>query len=156
MMLTQFLVSFIATSAFAVLFYAPRRCCLFCGMVGSLAWISYRAVSMISGSEALGCFVAALMLALLARFASILLETPTIVFLIPGILPLVPGAGIYYTAFHLFYGEGEKAFSQGLETLAVSGAISLGMLLAFFFPQALFDHFYQFKRKVKGEGTGTY
>ena len=50
-------------------------------------------------------------------------------FLIVGILPLVPGAGIYYTMEYCVSGN-QIAFGQSLvHTLAVAGALALGIVL---------------------------
>ena len=52
------------------------------------------------------------------------------IFLLPGIFPLVPGAGIYYTAYYLFAGRAGAFFaSKGGETFKVALALALGIAL---------------------------
>ena len=43
-------------------------------------------------------------------------KAPVTIFLLPGIFPLVPGAGIYYTAYYFLQGEQELFASKGGET----------------------------------------
>ena len=51
------------------------------------------------------------------------------IFLLPGIFPLVPGAGIYYTAYYFLQGEQELFASKGGETFKVALALALGIAL---------------------------
>ncbi len=77
----------------------------------------------------MGCFLAACMVGLLAGiFSRVYKETAT-VFTIPGIIPLVPGAGMYYTTLYLINGQLEKAATTGTQTLLMAGSISVGLLV---------------------------
>ena len=51
------------------------------------------------------------------------------IFLLPGIFPLVPGAGIYYTAYYFLRGEQALFASKGVETFKVALALALGIAL---------------------------
>ena len=59
-------------------------------------------------------------------------------FLIAGLFPLVPGAGIYYTSYNLFLGNFSFGTIRGEETFKVAGVIALGILFAISLPSALF------------------
>ena len=50
-------------------------------------------------------------------------------FVIPGIIPLVPGLGMYNTMLYLVQSNFELAISKGANVLFVGGAISLGILV---------------------------
>ncbi|OOB77996.1 MAG: hypothetical protein BEN18_09055 [Epulopiscium sp. Nuni2H_MBin001] len=63
---------------------------------------------------------------------------PITVFLIAGIFPLVPGAGIYFTAYYFIVNDNVQAFVKGLETFKIAMAISLGIVFVFALPQSLF------------------
>ena len=54
------------------------------------------------------------------------LKTPTTVFMIPSLLPLVPGSRLYYTMFYLFSGE-QALF---LENMLVAVKICTGIAMA--------------------------
>jgi len=136
--IVEFVVAVVATAAFAVLFSAPPRHYPLCGLVGGLGWIVYSLMMHSGAPLALATVCAALMLTVVARLASVALRTPVTVFLLAGIFPLVPGAGIYYTAYHLFAGEGAMASAKGTETFIIAGAISLGILFGSALPQGMF------------------
>ena len=59
-------------------------------------------------------------------------------FLIAGIFPLVPGAGIYWTAYYVVTDQLAKASARGFLTLKIAVAIVLGILFVFEFPQKWF------------------
>ena len=61
-------------------------------------------------------------------------KTPVTVFLICGIFPLVPGAGIYYTAYYFIMGDNAMALSKGIETIKIAVAIALAIVFVFSMP----------------------
>ena len=60
-----------------------------------------------------------------------------VVILIGSILPLVPGGPIYYTMLGVVQGDLAKAQSYGVETLAVSGTITVGIFLVSMFTRII-------------------
>lgn len=56
-------------------------------------------------------------------------KSPATVFLIIGIIPLVPGGGIYYTMEALINGDMSLFVQHGLETATSAGAIAVGCSL---------------------------
>lgn len=59
-------------------------------------------------------------------------------FLICGILPLVPGAGIYWTCYYLVTGQLDEASTRGFSALKAAVAIVLGIVFVFEIPQRFF------------------
>ena len=62
-------------------------------------------------------------------------------FLIAGIFPLVPGAGIYWTVYYLVTGEAALACSSGATALKAAFAIVLAIAAAFELPRGAFRCF---------------
>lgn len=94
------------------------------------------------GSAILGCFVAASLVGLFADVFSRVRKEPATVFIIPGIIPLVPGAGMFYTTQYLINGEFTQAAEKGTETLLMAGSISVGLMMmgAFFGMYSVIRH----------------
>lgn len=74
-----------------------------------------------------GAFLGALLAELFAYIFARLLKAPETIFLICGIIPLVPGAGIYRAVYYLISGD-PLASSALNSTLMVAGAIALGLI----------------------------
>lgn len=128
----------VGTVAFALLFQVPRGYYLPCGVIGGAGWLCYRLLAFLGASAALATFPATVAVVFLARWTAVRLRCPVTVFLIPGIFPLVPGAGIYWTAYYLVSNDTARAATQGGVTLKSAVAIVLGILLVFELPQGLF------------------
>lgn len=139
MILIQFAVCMIATLCFAILFAAPRSELPFCGAIGAFGWVCYLACPALHISPTLANLFATFALALGARLIATLRKNPVTVYLIAGIFPLVPGAGIYYTSYYFIMNETSGYVSYGIQTVKVAGAIVLGIVAGFAPPQSWFD-----------------
>ena len=131
-------VAFLATITFAIIFHTPRREWLFCGITGGLGWLVYLICMSANMGAVASSFFATLALAWISRIFAFCRKTPVTVFLISGIFPLVPGAGIYYTGYNVFMSDNAQALAKGMETIKIAVAIALGIgivlsLPAFFF-----------------------
>ncbi len=136
-------VAFVSTIAFAIIFHTPRREWLYAGLTGGAGWLLYLIASGMGGGVVFASFFATLALAWLSRVFSFSRMAPVTVFLICGIFPLVPGAGIYYTGYYFFMGSNAQALDKGLETIKIAVAIALGIGIVLSMPQ----FFFTFKRK---------
>ena len=134
----QFIVAFFATLGFAILFSAPRNQLFFCGFTGALGWIVYYIFVHKEFSVVFASFVATLVLTIVSRILAVTRRTPVTVYLLTGIFPLVPGAGLFYTAYYLFNGDTAMSSAKGIETFEVAGAIVLGIIFGFAIPQKVF------------------
>lgn len=137
-MIIQVAVAFFATVSFALLFNVPKEQFLFAGITGSSGWFCYLMFFEFYPSKVLASFAAAVVLTAMSRGFAVHRKTPVTVFLICGIFPLVPGAGVYYTAYHFIMSENTSAISRGIETIKIAVAIALGIVLVFSLPYTLF------------------
>lgn len=134
----QTAVAFVSTVAFSIIFHTPRREWLCTGATGAVGWLVYLA-AMCLGAGAVGAsFFATVALTWVSRVFSFARKAPVTVFLICGIFPLVPGAGIYYTGYHFFMSDNSLAMSTGLETIKIAVAIALGIGIVLSLPRFLF------------------
>lgn len=139
----QTAVAFVSTIAFAIIFHTPRREWIFTGFTGGAGWLVYLVATDMGCGAVAASFLATIALTWLSRVFSFQRKAPVTVFLICGIFPLVPGAGIYYTGYNFFMGSNAQALDKGLETIKIAVAIALGIGIVLSLPQALFS----FKRK---------
>lgn len=138
MIILEFTVCMIATLSFAVLFCAPKSELFFCGLTGAIGWIVYLICVDFGLSATIANLIATLALTVIARTTAALRKNPVTVYLISGIFPLVPGAGIYYTSFYFIMNEMDQFSQSGMQTIKVAGAIVLGIIFGFSLPQSWF------------------
>ena len=140
-LLVQCAVSFAAVMAFAILFHAPRREWVPCGLTGMVGGVVYWLAVQGGISVVAASFCGTLGLALLSRVLAVVRRCPVTVFLTGGIFPLVPGAGIYYTVYAFITGDNAAAVFKGVETLKIAGVIALGIVLVLALPKGVFRVF---------------
>ena len=149
MIIIEAIVAMFATISFAILFNAPKKEVIHCGLTGALAWTIYYGMTQDGFNSVLASLVASLGLTILARAFAVIRKCPVTMYLLPGIFPLVPGAGIYYTAYYLFIGNNEMSGFKGLETLEIAGAIVFGIIFGFGIPQGWFHKLSPEKKEQK-------
>ena len=125
----QLVAAFVGTVGFSALFGAPRRYYLYCGLAGMAGWAVYLIVA--AGHSVVGAaFFAALTVAAISHVMARLCRCPVTVFLICGIIPLVPGGGIFWTAYYIVTEQLRMAAATGFVALKVTIAIAGGIILA--------------------------
>ena len=130
----QFLLAGAGTLSFAILFACPRRTLPYCGLVGAVGWLVYE-IAELFGMEAFAAsLLAVIPLTLLARILAMTLRAPVTVFLLTGIFPLVPGAGIYYSAYYFIQGDNALALANGISTFKIAVALAVGIALVLGIP----------------------
>jgi len=150
-MIIQVLVSFVATISFAVIFSVQRKEYFYCGLSGAISWFFYLLTYPEVGSVAVASFIATIVLTITSRIFAINRRVPVTIFLISGIFPLVPGAGIYYTAYYIFANQIDLAVNKGVETISIAIAIAFGIMLILAIPQKLF--YWRKKGKERGNNV---
>ena len=130
----QFFIAGVGTLCFAVLFACPRKSLFFCGLVGAVGWFVYELAVLYGADAAAASLIAVIPLSLAARICAVLLKTPVTVFLLTGIFPLVPGAGIYYTAYYFIQNENTLALAKGISTFKIAVALAIGISLVLCVP----------------------
>lgn len=153
-MIIQFIVSLFATLSFAELFGAPKKELFFCGLTGAIGWVVYVIGLNSNMGTVLANLTATFALTVFSRILSAIRRNPVTVYLIAGIFPLVPGAGIYYTSYYFimndmtqFSNYGMETIKYGMETIKVAGAIVLGIVFGFGLPQSWFNALQRIERK---------
>ena len=124
--LSQCLFSFLACVGFCIIFELrrPRFICIasFIGMIGWAVFILLPE----SGSNIARYLMATITVSVLSEIYARVEKAPATVFLLPGIIPLVPGSGLYYAMNYLINGDYPLFAQTLLETAAYAGSIAVG------------------------------
>lgn len=136
-MIIQVCAAMIGTIAFSLLFGVPKKFYPWCGIIGGAGWAVYVLASGYCSPSA-ASFLATVVVIFLSRAAAVRNRCPSTIFLISGILPLVPGAGIYWTVYYLVTEQLRQAVYTGYEAVKAAVAIVLGIVFVFGLPQGIF------------------
>ena len=127
--LQQLIICMIGCLGFAVIFNIHGPGMLVCAVGGCITWAVYLISVEFGCSDTLSNFIAALAAALYAEIMARIRKYPAISYLVVSIFPLLPGAGIYYTMSHLVSRDMASFSRVGMHTIAVAGAIAVGILM---------------------------
>lgn len=136
--LFETLMSFFACIAFAILYNAPKKELLYCGISGAIGWFFYAALSLYI-SPTMATLISAVLVTAFSRFASYHRQAPSTLYHIPGIMPLVPGTAVYNTMTAALGGMILETYSNILLGLKLAGAIGAGSILMLALPYSFFE-----------------
>lgn len=146
-MILQIFFAFAASLCFSVIFNVDKKEIILCGLTGAVGWLVYILCHLHFGVIT-STLISTICITILARILANTRRNPITVFLIPGIIPLVPGAGLYYTMYNIVISNNMEAALKGIETLKSAGAIAIGIILVLTLPRWLFfQRFYNKSNK---------
>ncbi len=120
---------FVGCCGFCILFNVHGRGLVLCIIGGAAAWMVY----LLCG--ALGCDVyaanlfAAVFAALYAEIMARVRKCPATPYLVIATIPMLPGAGVYYTMSLGLEGSMMASVAKGLQTIGIAGSLAVGILL---------------------------
>ena len=127
-MLIQVAAAFMAIAAFSVAMEVPKEYLPYCGCIGAAGWFVYLIVLQLMGMIAANFFGAAV-ITLIAHIFARIRKAPVTIFLIPGFLTMVPGAGLYRSVHYRILGDAEQGAAYLIQTMQIAGVIALGVFL---------------------------
>ncbi|MCQ2109983.1 MAG: threonine/serine exporter family protein [Bacteroidaceae bacterium] len=138
----QLICAFVGTFAFAAIYGIERREYAASGIVGTLGWLGfYISYFRFECSSAEATFVATLTIAAASRLFAVWRKRPSTIYIISGMLPLVPGAGIYWTTYYLMCQQFSDGLMAGFNSIKVCIAITLGIIIVSEIPIRFFKMF---------------
>ncbi len=121
---------FVAIFATGVKFNVPRRALVPTAFIAATGWLATEKILAWGLSRPEAFFTGAVVVALSAEVAARVLKTPTLVFSVPAILPLVPGSVAYRAMADTMTGDYDQAVQGAALTLLLTGGVASGLLLA--------------------------
>ena len=94
----HFFYSVIASAGFAIYINVPKRDVPASAVIGGLGWVLYKFLVIKTGDLVFPYFVATLLIGFLGNVCSYKYKKTSLVYILPGIIPLVPGYSMYYTS----------------------------------------------------------
>lgn len=136
--LLQVVSAFLGVISLAVLFHVPRKYLLPAGLTGAGGWLIELLVMNQTENAMMSAFLSAVFVAVISQLLARIFKAPVTVYLVPGILPLVPGVGMYRMVYYLLQENGESASYYFAYTLQVAGMIALAVFVVDSFFRVLY------------------
>ena len=124
-----FFYTFLACFSFCFIFKFHKLSHMIAAATGGmLSWVFYLAFSFL-GSDLAQYLISTIVVSAYAEVMARVFKAPVTGFLTIGILPLVPGGGIYYTMEYCVSGQTSQFIETGIHTFAIAGALAVGVLI---------------------------
>ena len=135
----QVVSAFVGVVAVAVSFQVPKKYLLLAGLTGAGGWFVELIMEEVLKGSIFSSFLAAFLVAVLSHIFARVSKAPVTLYLVTGILPLVPGVGMYRTVYYLLQSNQELTSYYLSYTLQIAGMIAL----AIFVVDSFFKRFYK-------------
>ena len=120
----------LSTLGFSILFYVHPRRLLVATLGGLLTTAAYLLAGHFLDGELLPNLIGALVGAGYSEIMARVTKVPVPVYMVPCVIPLVPGGGLYGTRFNFVTGNYPAAAEAGLRTLQTALGIAGGVVIA--------------------------
>lgn len=114
---------------FSILFNVHGKGIAFCMLGGIVCWVSYSIVEALGGGDGMATFIASFVIAVYSEVMARIRKCPAIGYLVLGLIPLIPGASLYYTMNYAVRGDMAMFSIQGMKTIELAGLMAAGVLL---------------------------
>lgn len=128
-MIIRVLGAVLGILGFSVICGVSKKFLIHCSITGGAGWFVYLISKSINDNEVLSMFLAALVVSLISHIFARACKAPVTLFLIPGILPLVPGIGMVRSVYYNIIHNSELMGYNLSLTLQTAGAISMAILI---------------------------
>lgn len=129
MIVTQLITSFLGSLGFALIFRVGKKYLPESALGGVLCWGTYLLGEALGLGSFFACIAAAAVSTLYSELLARILKAPTTIFLIPSVVPLIPGSSLYYTMYSVVSGDLEQFRSYGIETAVIAFGMAAGISL---------------------------
>ena len=129
----EVLAATFSTFFFGIIFSLTKKKLFYSSFAGGLGWYTHLLFFKELGYSKTASYVVSIFSEIISR----LKRTTVTTTLIPALIPLVPGGGIYYTMSFFVENRLPEAFEKGRETIFLTVALSVGIFLISTFSQIL-------------------
>ena len=124
----QILMATLGSFGFNILFNIRGRRLLIATLGGALSWIVYLALEPVVPSEYVRYFWSAVAVTVYGEVFARICKTPTTTFLVPSVVPLIPGGSLYHTMHYALEKKWDLFSRQGFKTLQLALALAVGII----------------------------
>lgn len=124
----QIFMGGLGTLGFSLLFNVRGRKLLFGTLGGLLSWAAFLLLENWFPSEALRYFLSTAAITVYCEILARVEKTPTTTFLVPVVIPLIPGSALYYTMNYALNEQWRLFAAQAFYTLELALALAVGII----------------------------
>lgn len=124
----QILMGTLGTLGFNISFNIRGKKLVFATLGGTISWAVFLALEPLWPGEALRYFIATATITVYGELLARVMKTPTTTFLVPSIIPLIPGSALYYTMNYALNKQWQQFAHQAFYTLQLALSLAVGII----------------------------
>ena len=128
-MILQIIFSFFASLGFGIIFNIKGKNLIFASIGGSIGWITYITLGETNIPVVLCYLISSIIISTYSEIMARVLKTPVTTIIIASLMPLVPGAGMYYTVYEAILGNLHNSILKGIQTMSYALSLAVGIIL---------------------------
>lgn len=125
----QLITAMLGSLGFALIFHVSKKYLISAAFGGFVCWGVYLLAAEFLSGFFFAPFVAAVVSTLYSEISARCFKAPTTVFLIPSVIPLIPGSSLYYAMHYAVLGDYLQFKSFGTQTALVAFGMAVGISL---------------------------
>jgi uncharacterized membrane protein YjjB (DUF3815 family) len=129
-MIITFFYSFMAAMFFSFLFNVPKKSVLPSATIAGIGYIVFITVGSTPETVLFGYFIGTLIMAILSEIAARILKMTTTIFISIGVIPLVPGLGLYQAMQALVENNYSAFAAAGTNTILAAGTMAMAIAIS--------------------------
>ena len=126
--LIQIFTGFLGSLGFSVLFHIKGRRLAIASLGGLISWTVFLLLEPLLPGETVRYFLASAAVTVYAEVFARGIKTPTTTFLVPSLIPLIPGGALYYSMNYALNEQWQSFAAKALYTLELAAALALGII----------------------------
>lgn len=126
--LIQIFTGFLGSLGFGILFHIRGKKLMIASLGGLMSWTVFLLLEPLLPSEPMRYFFASAAVTVYAEVFARIMKTPTTTFLVPSLIPLIPGGSLYYTMNYALNEQWPAFAAKAVYTLELALALALGII----------------------------
>lgn len=122
----QIVAAFIGSLGFALLFNVRQKLLFPASLGGILCWVVYLLCQSFNAGIFMSSVITAMAVSFYAQIFARACKTPSTLFYIPAIIPLIPGSSLFYTMYNAVTGDRDLFVSSCISTVFFACGIAVG------------------------------
>lgn len=128
-MILNSIYALLASFLFGIIFNIKGKNLIFASVGGAIGWFFYSLLINENFSKLFALFVASILISVYCEAMARILKAPVTIFMVCAVIPIVPGAGTYYTMYEMTRGNINDSLQIGIETVFSALIIAVATML---------------------------
>lgn len=136
--LIEIILASMSCMFFAIVYNTPKKELFYCWLFGGIGYGIYYYLFEFYELSTFSNFFGAFAIAVLSRFASIKRQIPVMVYVLPSVFPLSPGANMYSACYALIINDLDTSMLETIKCVKIVGMCVIAILIVLSLPDFMF------------------